>query len=245
MAFTFIIFCDIMKKIKGGNYYMYKYELHVHTSECDKCAKSGGAELVKLYADKGYNGMVITDHYFSTFFDWFKDELAFNNHKQIISRWLKGYYAAKNEAEKINFTVLSGAEVRIDGIINDYLIYGLEENDFYRLPLLNRMKNIDAVMDILPEYACVVQAHPFRNNMIICDPKRLFGIETYNAGTEAFRNEMAKIFAEHYKKAKTSGSDCHGEHAVGKGGIMTERFISSSADLVSVLRSQDYSLIQP
>ena len=48
---------------------MNKYELHAHTSECDLVAKLSGAELVRAYADRGYSGMVITDHYFSIFFD--------------------------------------------------------------------------------------------------------------------------------------------------------------------------------
>ncbi len=224
---------------------MYKYELHAHTSECDRVANLSGAELVKAYADKGYSGMVITDHYFSLFFDWFKDELDRKNHQQIISRWLRGYYSARSEGEKIGFTVLLGAEVRIDGTINDYLIYGLEEKDFFTLPLLNRMKNIEEVIDILPDYTCIVQAHPFRNNMTVCDPSRLFGIEAYNAGTEMFRNEMAKSFAEHYEKRMTSGSDCHGKDAVGKGGIVTDKPIYSSADLVNIFRSGSYTLIQP
>lgn len=30
---------------------MYKFELHAHTSECDKVARVSGAEVVKLYHD--------------------------------------------------------------------------------------------------------------------------------------------------------------------------------------------------
>ncbi len=224
---------------------MYKYEIHCHTSECDKVATLTGAELVRAYKDKGYSGMVITDHYFSIFFDWFKDELETKSHKEIITRWLKGYYSAKNEGEKTGFTVLPGAEVRIDGTINDYLVYGLEEKDFYTLPLLNRMKSIEEVMDILPDYALVVQAHPFRDNMTVHSPNRLFGIEVYNAGTEDFRNDLAGIFAKHYKKAMTSGSDCHHDYAVGKGGIITEKAILTPTDLITVLRKNEYKLITP
>ena len=201
---------------------MYKYELHAHTSECDLVAKLSGGELVRAYADQGYSGMVITDHYFSIFFDWFREELEGKSHKEIIDRWLRGYESARNEGEKIGFTVLPGAEVRIDGTINDYLVYGLEIEDLYRLPLLNRMASIDEVLDILPERTCVVHAHPFRENMTVRDPSRFFGIEVHNGGTDAFRNQLAKVWAEHYGKAMTSGSDCHGPWAVGKGGIITE-----------------------
>ena len=224
---------------------MYKYELHAHTSECDLVAKLSGGELVRAYADQGYSGMVITDHYFSIFFDWFREELEGKSHKEIIDRWLRGYESARNEGEKIGFTVLPGAEVRIDGTINDYLVYGLEIEDLYRLPLLNRMNSIDEVLDILPERTCVVHAHPFRENMTVRDPSRFFGIEVHNGGTDAFRNQLAKVWAEHYGKAMTSGSDCHGPWAVGKGGIITENPIYTPTDLVQVLRGGNYQLIQP
>lgn len=222
---------------------MKKYELHAHTSECDKVAQVSGAELVRLYCDAGYNGMVITDHYFSLFYEWFKDELLGADHQRTIERYLKGYHAAVNEAEKQGFTVLCGAEVRFDNSINDYLVYGLEEKDFYKLPLLNRLKNLDELLGVLPDYAVVVQAHPFRDNMTVITPTSLFGIEVYNGGTDCFRNEMARVYAEHYGKAMTSGSDVHGANAVARGGISTGREVRCSKDLADVLRSGEYSLI--
>ena len=89
---------------------MYKYDLHIHTAECDKAAMVGGAEIVRLYKDAGYDGLVITDHYFALFFDWFKDEISTSDKENIINRYLSGYYSARSEAEKIGFTVLCGAE---------------------------------------------------------------------------------------------------------------------------------------
>ena len=41
---------------------IYKYELHAHTHECDRGAVLGARELVQLYKDAGYDGIVITDH---------------------------------------------------------------------------------------------------------------------------------------------------------------------------------------
>lgn len=220
-----------------------KFELHAHTSECDKYSKISGADFVKYYHEAGYSGMVITDHYFSLFYEWFKDELCTSDHKKIIERYLKGYYAARNEGEKCGFTVLCGAEVRFDGTINDYLIYGIEERDLYQLPLLNKLTGVDELVSILPNYSVVVQAHPFRDNMTVKSPTNLFGIEVYNGGTESFRNEMARLYAEHYAKAMTSGSDVHNKHRLAKGGIATECDIHSSKDLVEVLRNGKYSLI--
>ena len=223
---------------------MNKIELHIHTCECDKFAQYSGAEIVKMYSDEGYQCLVITDHYFSPFFKWFSDELDGADHKTIINRYLKGYYTARDEGEKLGITVLPGAEVRLKNSSNDYLIYGLEEKDFYNLPLLNTLNNVDELVSVLPKSTCVVQAHPFRNKMTIFDPENIFGLEVFNYGTAPFRNEMAKMYANHYGKAMTSGSDFHGRNALAKGGIISNKKIHTPKDLVNLLKSGDYTLIE-
>ncbi len=224
---------------------MGKYELHIHTAENDLVAKEGGASIVNLYRNAGYDGIVITDHYFAMFYDWFKDELAGKDHRGIIDRWLCGYRAAKAEGDKQGFTVLLGAEVRFDGpMINDYLVYGITEEFLYNAPLLNRLKGLDELLEILPEEAIVVQAHPFRDNMTVKDPEKLFGVEVYNGGTAEFRNKMAKLYAEHYNKPMTSGSDFHNSDALALGGIVTDKKITSSGELVEVLRGGNYTIIE-
>lgn len=223
---------------------MYKYEMHLHTSEGDAYARFSGAECVKMYHDAGYEGIVVTDHYEKRFFEWFADELTGADHRGMIDRFLRGYYNARNEGEKLGFTVLSGAEVRFSDSANDYLVYGVDEEFFYNAPLLHLLGGPDELVRIVPEGACVVQAHPFRNNMTVREPGALFGIEAYNGEMEPFRNRMAKAFAEHYGKPMTSGSDLHVSNDFAKGGIVTPRRIATSADLRDVLRSGDYGLIE-
>lgn len=223
---------------------MYKYELHAHTSECDLAAHLSARELVHLYKDAGYHGMVITDHYFSLFSLWFEKELASLSHQQQMERWLKGYYAAREEGEKIGFTVLPGAEVRLNHCPNDYLIYGLSQEFFYSAPKLHELESLDQLLSLMPEEICVVQAHPFRDGMRVQNPQGLFGIEVFNGGTEKIRNDLAHRFAEHYKLAKTSGSDIHDLSRLAKGGIMTENIIRTPKDLCHVLRNGNYCLIE-
>lgn len=223
---------------------MMKFEMHVHTAENDLYAHACGADLARLYQEKGYRGIVVTDHYFSMFFDeWFGKELKNATHEQKIDRWLKGYRAVREAGERRGLTVLPGAEVRFDGNPNDYLVYGVDEAFFYRTPLLYTLKGVEELQSYLPAAACVVQAHPFRDYMVVRDPKPLFGIEVYNGQTDAFRNELAKTYAEHYGKPVTSGSDTHAPAHVGRGGLIFEDEIRTPADLARALRSGKYTLI--
>jgi len=48
---------------------IYKYDTHVHTKEVSPCGKVPAIEVVKLYKDAGYHGIVITDHYCDSFFE--------------------------------------------------------------------------------------------------------------------------------------------------------------------------------
>ena len=223
---------------------MGKYEMHVHTAECDICAHVAAKDIVRMYQQKGYSGLVITDHYFAMSFDWFADDLTEGTHCEFVDRWLRGYREAKKEGDKIGMTVLLGAEVRLDGPnINDYLIYGIDEDFLFRAPYLNRLSSLQELISVLPENACVVQAHPFRDNMTVQSPDLLFGIEVNNGGTEPFRNDLARTFAAHYGKPMLSGSDFHHADHLARGGIITDTDIRSIQDLVGVLRSGDYELL--
>ena len=224
---------------------MSLFELHAHTSECDLAAHASGADLVRLYHAAGYSGMVITDHYFATFYKWFADELEGKSHREIMARRLKGYYEARNEGEKLGFTVLPGAEVRFNKSpygINDFLVYGCDEEFFLTAPRLNELTSLDELKAILPENACVVLAHPFRVKMTVMDPAPLFGIEAHNGLTEPFRNAMAEDYARHFGKPVTAGSDCHHRDHACKGGIVTDRIIRTPKDLTDVLKSGEYTL---
>ena len=62
---------------------MYNYELHAHTSECDRDAMLSARELVHLYKNAGYDGMVITDHYIERFYTlWCPEDVKGLTHEQ-------------------------------------------------------------------------------------------------------------------------------------------------------------------
>ena len=42
----------------------YKYDTHVHDSECSLCGASKPEEMVDAYAKAGYDGFFFTNHFF-------------------------------------------------------------------------------------------------------------------------------------------------------------------------------------
>ncbi len=220
-----------------------KFELHAHTKENDICVNMTADEIVKAYKGAGYDGIVITNHFFDLSLEWYKDELAGCTHEGIIDYYLKGYKTAKAAGDSIGMTVLMGLELRFDGTINDYLVYGVNEEFLYNSPLLNTM-NLDSFLKILPAGTIVYQAHPFRNNMTITDPNKLYGIEVYNGGTATERNEMAGVWAEKFNLNVISGSDFHNINHLGRGGVIFEHTVADTQGLVRELKAGRYTLIQ-
>ena len=41
----------------------YRWELHLHTLESSRCARSRAADMVEAYHALGFEGIVVTDHF--------------------------------------------------------------------------------------------------------------------------------------------------------------------------------------
>ena len=217
----------------------YKYELHCHTKETSLCGQVPAAEIVKMYKEAGYNGIVITDHYSPM---TFKPSTVYRP-QTAVDFYISGYKAALAAADD-DFTVLLGMELRYYATANDFLIYGVTE-DFLR--------NNGNLMKLYPKKfyetakrnnLIVLQAHPFREWMIRINPKHLDGAEVYNGKTDKKRNAKAMEWAEENNMpVKISGSDFHRINHLAKGGIITEEPIKTNDDLLRILRSGKYELI--
>ncbi|MCH5315965.1 MAG: PHP domain-containing protein [Eubacterium sp.] len=215
----------------------FKYELHCHTGCVSRCGRTEPEEIVKLYIDKGYDGIVVTDHYSPMTFkkNWCP--------QTQIDFYLQGYRRMKAAAPE-NFTVLLGMELRHYATGNDYLIYGVEEDFLYSAG------NLLAALEKKVYTMCkergylVFQAHPFRPYIIRCNPKYLDGIEVYNGKVPRSQNERALAWAKKTGKLMCSGSDFHEIENLAKGGIITSSPIKTNEDLLSVLKSQDFKRIE-
>ena len=217
----------------------YKYELHCHTKGVSDCGRVTPQEIAQLYYEKGYDGIVVTDHYSPLTF--YKKNLF--NPQKYADYYLAGYRKMKEYAgDKI--TILLGMELRHYLTANDYLIYGVDEDFIYNGGNLMTLWERSAYKYAKENGCLMFQAHPFRVGIRRCNPDYIDGVEVYNGKTDRERNEQALKWAQENGKLMCSGSDFHTLEHLARGGIITDRKITSNADLLEVLKSQEFERIE-
>lgn len=218
----------------------YKYELHCHTSEVSMCGQVSAKDAVKMYADAGYNGIVITDHYSPLTF--MQKGRHYLSPQKDINFYLSGYEAALSAAPS-GFTVLLGMELRFYATGNDYLLYGIDES-FIRNNGNLLLKTPRTIHNIAQNNGYLfVQAHPYRSYIIRIKSNHLDGAEVFNGKGD--HNDKAEKWAERkHIKIRTSGSDFHKPSDFGKGGIITDNEITSNKELIYTLNEGKYTLIK-
>ena len=215
----------------------FKTELHAHTSEVSPCGHVTAPEVADRFIAQGYTSLVITNHYC----DYVIDNLK-GTWREKMDYYLYPYHLMRESAGN-RLNVILGCELRFEGSINDYLIYGITEDFLRENPDLHKM-SLRSFSELAHENGMlVVQAHPFRNGMVVVNPAYLDGMETFN-GTPSYdgRNTIADAWAKRYNLLRTSGSDFHNPDQFGTGGILTSAAIRTGEELVAVLKSGDYTL---
>lgn len=183
-------------------------ETHCHTMESSHCSRIPARDLIEALHGRGYAGVVITDHYM-----WDMDLASVSARR----RFLDGYFRAKEAGEQLGLAVMPGMEIRFRPTADDFLIYGMEEEDFLTLPddlCETSLSNLRALADA--HGWMIYQAHPFRTGMILADPALLDGIEVYNGNPGINNlNELAPPYARAHGLRALAGSDVHTPDGVG------------------------------
>lgn len=228
--------CNNIKNLLISTY-KYRIELHSHTTPVSGCSAVTPKEMADTYNQRGYDAIVITNHFTShNFRDMSKQE--------AIKFYLSGYEETKTAAKNCNLKVLLGAEIRFDENANDYLLYGVDEQilsvcyDYFDKGVESFRKEVN-----LPN-SVFVQAHPFRDNMVRVSPELLDGMETFNMHPEHnSRVGVAVRYAsENGIKIKIAGSDYHKKATKGDAvtALRTKILPNDSFELAGILKSNDY-----
>ena len=186
---------------------MYKYETHLHTSPCSRCARASVEDSLAFYKSMGYDGVFITNH----FFDGSMSPAPDNTYEGKINFFFSDYEHALDVGAKLGIKVFGGVETSYKG--TDFLVYGLDKAWFLAHPEIVEMERSDFLTLMRESGALIIQAHPFHEapyiDHIRLFPRHVHGVEIVNAGHKDEHNRMAKLYAEHYGLIPFAGSDNH------------------------------------
>lgn len=218
--------------------YRFKADLHVHTKPVSKCAEIPVKETIDLYAEAGFDSIVLVNHFNRHTLDKERGKTK----KELISYYLSDYKEAKSYGKTRGVEVILGLEMRFTENINDYLVYGITESDV--------SKAYDFIDGEYPEFYksfknednLILQAHPFRDKMVLQDANLLDGIEVYNMHpNHNSRVALAAKFASiHPDFIITGGTDFHHPGHQAMCALRTKEKIKTSKQLAKILKSGDY-----
>jgi len=221
----------------------YLYETHLHTAGVSKCAVSTGADYIAGYKDKGYSGIIVTDHFFngnsalSGTLPW----------KEWVNRFCRGYEEAKEEGERRGLDVFFGWEETFDDC-DDYLVYGLDKNWLLEHPQARSWTRGEQYRAVKEAGGCVVQAHPFRQRYyiakVILSAACVDAIEVANGGHEddVSFDALAYQYAKKLGKPMTAGTDIHDASVIYNGeifGVYLDKKLTCIADYVKIILNNE------
>lgn len=210
-------------------------DTHVHTCQVSPCGKVPAKEMIELYKEAGYGGVIITDHYYKGYFE----SLGNRPWEEKIQSFLSGYKAALERGNALGVKVFLGMEIRFVYGSEDYLVFGLDEDYLLQNPRLYLYTLEDFRDHIQETGALIFQAHPFRPGLTPAAGNLLDGMEVHNGNP---RHDSGNDRAYNYAKSNglmmSSGSDSHQTGDVGRGGIILPGDIDSMDELIRWYRQR-------
>lgn len=206
-------------------------ELHAHTNPASSCGDFPANEVVDFYRAAGINTLAITNH--------FNSELCKGDIKENVKKYLNDYHLAK-ESAKNDINVILGIEIRFDGSNNDYLVFGIDEDELSFYAELTPYGIENFYKTAKNESNVIIQAHPFRNGVTLAPIDSIDGIEAYNL--HPHYNQRNALSVQHAKQNNllvTGGSDFHHvtHHALCT--MRTRNELKNSFDVAKAIKSKD------
>ena len=215
----------------------FLYETHLHTCQASACGKSPGREHARKYADLGFSGIIVTDHFFG-------GNCAVDRSlpwEEKVKRFCSGYEDAWEEGQKVGLPVFFGWEQGYGD--DEYLVYGPDKAWLLSHPEIEKCSRRRQLELVHEAGGCVIQAHPFRMRWYMtyirvglgfCD-----GVEVANAGNFPVNDTYAWNFAREYGLVMTAGSDNHDSSRVTSAsqlfGVSLEKKLETIHDYVRII----------
>ncbi len=216
--------------------YPYLTELHSHSFPVSSCSEFRAEALAEAYRKTGVSAMVLTNHFTPNHFEG-KPKEAF------VREYIEAYREFRHYAEKVGICAIFGMELRFSENNNDYLLYGIDEDDAYRIADYVNSGLARFRAEFAREGYLLIQAHPKRNGMMDMPLDLLDGYEAFNMHPgHNSRVGVSSRIAHEAGLIVTGGTDFHHPTHEGMCLLRTREKLTSSHDVARVLRSGDYVL---
>ena len=207
--------------------YSYTTELHAHSFPVSGCGDFSAEEVVEIYKSAGASSLCLTNH------------LGPGNADLGAEYYLEDFYKAR-EAASAALNVILGVEMRFEGSSNDYLVYGVSEEDIPRFIELVPHGIENFYKEVKSERNVIIQAHPFRKGVTLAPLDSIDGIESFNI--HPGHNSRVGIGAR-YAKLKdllvTGGTDFHHEGHQALCLMRSKEEMKNSYDVAEAIKSRN------
>lgn len=216
---------------------MFYYELHAHTCVSSLCSIVEPEEYIKFYMDRGYSGMVVTDHFYY-------GNTAINRKLPwdvFIDEYCKSFDRVKAEGDKHGFSVFFGFEQKFMDGNDEYIVLGISPEWLKAHPEIRDMKREPFFKTVRHAGGFVIQAHPFRVCYYISDIRlsldHVDAVEVLNIGHKDVYSRQAYEYAKNLGLPMTGGTDNHSLIDRDEiSGVALERKVFSIDELISEIR---------
>ncbi len=207
-------------------------DLHAHTSGISKCCKISAEENIRLAKRLGFDGLAITNHYTSQYFDS-------KTYGDWIENYINEWQFCVKLGKKYGLRIFCGIEVTMNEDDRLHmLIYGADSDFLLNNPCLCDM-SLPQLYGVCRKNSCaLVQAHPFRNGTAVQDTGYLDGIEIncHPLYKNSFYEEILKIAGD-TGLAVTAGCDYHADSYRAYGGTFLPDTLTTDSDLAEYIVS--------
>lgn len=214
---------DKTERVRKG--ILVKFDMHCHTKEGSLDGKVGIEDYIRILRQKGFQGMLVTDHN------------SYNGY-----RYWKKHLKGKKYTD---FVVLKGIEY--DTFNAGHFLVILPEGVKARILEMRGMP-VELLIKIVHAYGGILgPAHPFGEKYLSFGNTKKYRknkdimqqfdfLESYNSCENAERNEQAKMAARKYFLAGLGGSDSHKEDCIGTAYTEFREPVEKESDLIEQVK---------
>ena len=214
--------------------YPCSLELHAHSSPVSVCSDFPYDKFADAFIKDGFDGVALTNHLTPKQLD------TYGSCDKAAEFYLEDYRKIKEYAGD-RLSVSLGAEIKFRENDNEYLVYGICEDDIPKL-----YSYIDKGIDVFykefkNDSNVIIQAHPMRPNNEHANPDSLDGIEVYNF--HPHHNAQISAVAEYAKKQNkliTGGTDFHHEYQRKLSVLRCKKVPKNSYEVAELIKSGDF-----